>query len=94
MSQQLEAYLISSPSGTLLTQGPKYSYFPDSSKTYLLVKKNQDNSAKRIFSNIGVSITNTGSSILRSPVGSEEYIHQFVPEKVTEWGFSEIGSLT
>ena len=45
---------------SLLTQGPKYDYFPNSMKTHLVVKDNLMEYVKSIFGNTGVSITSSG----------------------------------
>ena len=70
---------------SLLTHGPKYGYFPNVTKIYLLVKENLMESEMSIFSNMGISITSSGRCVLGLPVGSLEFVHQFVSEKVREW---------
>ena len=69
----------------MLTQGPKFSYFPNATKTYLLVENNLMESAKIVFGNAGISVTSSGRSVLGSPFGSLEFVHHFVFEKVKEW---------
>ena len=70
---------------SLLTLGPKYGYFPNASKTYLVVKDDMLETAATIFNSTGVSVTSRGRPVLGSPIGSPEYVHQFVSERVKEW---------
>ena len=69
---------------SLLTQGPKYGYFPYPTKTQLVVKDDLMESATSIFGNTGISIMSSGRRVLGSPIGYQEFIHHFVFDKVTK----------
>ena len=68
-------------------RGPSFGYFPNPAKTWLLmvVKNTVAAEAKHIFSNSGIQITSHGRPYLGSPLGSPEFINDFVSEKVSQW---------
>ena len=70
---------------SLVSTGPSYGYFPNASKTYLLVKEDHSDAAKEIFSNTGISIDLNGRRVLGSPIGSPEFIHNFVTNSISDW---------
>ena len=65
--------------------GPKYGYFPKSTKSYLIVKKNCLKDAKIIFTNAKINITTDGRKRLGAVVGSDKYKVQYVEELVDDW---------
>ena len=70
---------------SLLSTGPSYGYFPNASKTYLLVKEDWVEAANGIFGDTGVSIELNGRKVLGSPIGSSEFIHEFVSNNILKW---------
>ena len=69
---------------SLLSIGPSYGYYPNASKTYLLVKEERADLARGVFCDTGVSIEQNGRKVLGSPIGSPEFIHEFVSNNIFE----------
>ena len=65
--------------------GPKYGYFPKSSKSHLVVKPEFEESAKSIFEGTNICITTGGSRHLGAVIGSSECRDEFVVDKVKTW---------
>ena len=70
---------------SLITSGTSYGYHPNAGKTYLIVKRHCLESARKIFANSGITITSERWNVLGSPIGSPEFVHQFVSERVMDW---------
>ena len=58
---------------TLVSIGPSYGYFPNATKTWLLVKQDLSQDARTIFQDTQISITTDGRPVLGSPIGTREY---------------------
>ena len=69
----------------LSTIGPSYGYFPNASKTWLVIKEGLHETARSIFANTGVNVTCSGRPYLGASIGSEEYVAEQVKLKVSEW---------
>ena len=69
----------------LVDQGPKYGYFPNSSKSWLVVKESCYNEACSVFSNLSVNVTSSGHPHLGIPLGSQEYVEKCLCDKVNDW---------
>ena len=65
--------------------GPKFGYFPEPSKCWLIVKPEFYQKAVEIFSDTEVNITTEGKRHLGAVVGSESYKQTYVMKKVDEW---------
>ena len=65
--------------------GPDYGYFPNSSKTCLIVKEEHLGEAKQLSHETGVKITHDGKSYLGSAFGSRPFVECYVEEKVSKW---------
>ena len=65
--------------------GPVYGYFPNSCKTWLLVKENQLEFAQDLFSKTGVQITTEGRRLLGAPIGTANFCSNFVEKAVSTW---------
>ena len=59
---------------TLVNKGPLYNYFPKSSKTYLVVKKDHLDTAKNVFHDSNVEITTNGRHLLGAAIGLKKFI--------------------
>jgi hypothetical protein len=70
---------------TLNENGPKLGYFPEPSKSWLVVKPTLEHKAKQIFAGTGVKITTEGRKYLGSPIGTKEFVKSFVAEMVSDW---------
>ena len=64
--------------------GPEHGNFPNSSKTWLIVKEEHLGEAKQLFHETGVKISHGGKSPLRSAIGSRPFVESFVEEKVSK----------
>ena len=64
----------------LCSLGPKYGYYPNASKSYLIVSE-----ASRVFHDTNVIITTRGARYLGAALGSTEFIHEFVKLKISTW---------
>ena len=69
----------------LNTIGPRYGYYPNSKKTWLLVKGERCQEAEKMFQQSGVNITNSGRKYLGAALGNPEFVHEYVEQKVKEW---------
>ena len=65
--------------------GPKYGYFPKSSKTQLVVKPGFEESARSVFEGTQVHITAGGARHLGAAIGSRKSKEEFITKKVDEW---------
>ena len=69
----------------ITTVGPKYGYFPNSSKSHLVVKPEFEESAKSIFDGTNIHITTGGTRHLGAAIRSKEFKEEFVADKVKSW---------
>ena len=71
--------------------GPKYGYFPNASKCWLICKTEEiANKARRILENTGLNITHTAQkSHMRSVIGELNSCRKFAEEKIETWTKSE-----
>ena len=67
----------------LKSEGPKYGYLVNPSKTFLLVKPGLENAAKAKFSDINITLE--GHKYLGSYIGTDEGKEKFVKEEVKRW---------
>ena len=72
---------------TLLCElGPKFGYYPNSSKTVLIIKnKDLESEAEQLFQSTGIKISAEGDRHLGAVVGTSEFREKFVTEKVRKW---------
>ena len=69
----------------LCTMGPKYGYYPQASKTILIVKERFEAKAKAIFGKSGIKISTRGERHMGAMVGSERFKDEYVSNKVEKW---------
>ena len=62
--------------------GPEYGYYPNASKTCVIVKEGKCDEAKNSFQRTGVAITSEGKRHLGSPIRSHSYEY-YVKEEIT-----------
>ena len=65
--------------------GPDYGYYPNATKTWLIVKEDHLEEAKNQFKDSGVSITAEGKRHLGAAIGTPPFISAHVQHKVAEW---------
>ena len=61
----------------LLAISPAFGYNANTTETWLLTKE------EHVDTNI--NITNYGRPYLGAPIGSSEFVHQFVADRVNQW---------
>ena len=64
---------------------PKYGYFPNPSKTWLVTKEGLCHFTASNFHSTGVNVTPDGRPYLRAAIGSPAFISNYVETKVAEW---------
>ena len=69
----------------LLQFGPDFGYYPNPSKTCLVVKESFYDAAVELFQDSGISITVDGKRYLRGALGSPSFVTCFVKERVSTW---------
>ena len=65
--------------------GPLFSYIPNASKTYLVVKDKYVAAARRAFSGTGVVISADGQIHLGAAIDHRDYTATYVTSKVQAW---------
>ena len=76
----------------LSTQGPKYGYLANATKTCLVTKVKHLATATASFADTGVQVTSEGRPYLGAAFGTEEFETSHVKEKVAK-GMKELDSL-
>ena len=65
--------------------GPKFGYYTNPSKTWLVTKESTFNHAAAAFADAGVKVTSEGRPYLGVALGTDEYMQAFVSDKVKQW---------
>ncbi len=73
--------------GDLMAMGPAFGYFPEPTKSVLVVDEADVPAAKDLFGDIGVHVT-TSHRLLGGHIGSDEGKEQYVRQKVEFWAES------
>ena len=68
--------------------GPKFGYFTNPLKTWLVVKEEHLNLARTIFHNTDIQLTVEGRPLLGSAIGTKTYLDNYVTSKVKAWSQS------
>lgn len=66
----------------LKIEGPKWGYYPEPNKSYLIVKPGQEEEARRLFPDLRLV---SSHRYLGGVIGSSEATKEFVREKVMKW---------
>ncbi len=66
--------------------GPKFGYFTNTNKTWLLTKIDHYSKAVTAFAGTGVKITTEGRPYLGAPLGTDVYIETFLTTKIELYG--------
>ena len=61
----------------LTTDGPRFGYFANPSKTWLVIKDDHHEEASAIFADSGVNITSDGRPYLGASTGSQEFMDDY-----------------
>ena len=65
--------------------GPKFGYFTNASKAWLVTKENCLSTAADVFNDTDVKVTSEGRPYLGAALGTDDYIQAFVTNKVQQW---------
>ena len=65
--------------------GPRFGYFPNASKTTLVVKAAVYDEAVKVFSDTSVQISIEGKRYLGGPLGTDDFAVFFFKSKVSSW---------
>ena len=71
----------------LVKEGPKFGYFPEPEKSYLVVHPSQVEKAKQMFMDFQVNVV-TGHRLLGGFIGSFDEMQKWIYKKVTDWATS------
>jgi hypothetical protein len=66
----------------VLSVGPLMGYFPNPSKTHLVVKSEFEEEAIKVFEGTGIKVTSEGHEMLGSATGSRDFVKTFTAEKI------------
>ena len=65
--------------------GPKFGYFPQAIKSWLIVKPQVFVKATSLFQNTKIQITENGKRHLGAVIGTKTYKEEYVAEKIHTW---------
>ena len=69
----------------LVELGAFYGYFPNASKSWLIVRPELLDNARSLFADLGIQITTEGRRYLGGAIGSPEFVKTFVRDSVAVW---------
>ena len=70
----------------LIANGPKYGYFAKLSKTFLIIKNEDDfERAQELFNGYDIKITMSGKRHIGAALGTTVFKDEFVGKKVQNW---------
>jgi len=64
---------------------PDFGYFPNASKTCLIMKPQHLQKARALFCGTGVVVTDAGRHHLGSALGTDVIVKRYVQDKVSSW---------
>ena len=70
---------------TLCGLGPKFGYFPEGSKSWIVVRKNAKDRAQTIFDNTKIKITTDSKRHLGAVAGTANFQQNYMKEKINQW---------
>ena len=65
--------------------GPDFGYYVNTTKSWLIVKEEFKDTAKELFRDSKINITTSGRPYLGSPIGTSEFMSDFVGSKISLW---------
>uniref|UniRef100_A0A1X7VTJ6 Reverse transcriptase domain-containing protein n=1 Tax=Amphimedon queenslandica TaxID=400682 RepID=A0A1X7VTJ6_AMPQE len=68
-----------------MSAGNDYGYFANPSKSWLLVKPNVLVTTKLLFANTNINMTSNGCRYLGSPIGSHQFVSEYIFNTMSEW---------
>ena len=70
---------------TLCRLGPKFGYFPEGSKSWIIVRENAKERAQTIFDNTKLKIITDGQRHLGAVIGTANFKQNYMKEKINQW---------
>ena len=70
---------------TFCRLGPKFGYFPEGSKSRLIVRENAKERAQTIFDNTKIKISTDGQRHLEAVIGTANFKQNYMKEKINQW---------
>ena len=64
----------------IVSLGPKYGYFANPEKTWLIVKPKHQQSTEQLFRDTGVNITLEGKRHLGEGIGQKSFVKEYMTE--------------
>ena len=71
--------------GLVIVLGPWYGYFPNGTKSWLVVKEDAVDISREMFNGSNIHITTDDHHYLGGVVSSEAFEQQFLQQKVQDW---------
>ena len=65
--------------------GPKFGYFPEGSKSWIIVRENAKERAQTIFDNTKTKTTTDGQTHLGAVIGTANFKQNYMKEKINQW---------
>ena len=65
--------------------GPKFGYFPEPTKSWLIVKSNCSDKAIHIVKDTNIQITTQGKRHLDAALGTSQFRDEYIMEKINKW---------
>ena len=69
----------------ILDKGPRLGYYPNARKSWLIVKENYMEDARRIFEHSYINISDEGTKHLGSVIGRRAHMEKSFKDKVNKW---------
>ena len=86
-------YLSIGVSSCATVVGPKFGYFPDATKSWVIVKVKTENKVKDILGGSGIIINTNGKPHLKASLASDKYKDTHLASNANEW-VNELGILS
>ena len=65
--------------------GPKFGYFPEPKKSWLIVKSDCFDKAIHVFNDTNIQITTQGRRHLGVVLGTSQFRNEYIMEKINKW---------
>ena len=70
---------------TLCELSPKFGYFPEPKKSWLIVKSDCFDKAIHVFNDTNIQITTQGRRYLGTALGTSQLRNEYITEKINKW---------
>ena len=70
---------------TLCRLGPKFGYFPEGSKSWIIGRENAKERAQTIFDNMKIKITTDSQRHRGAVIGTANFKQNYMKEKINQW---------